>query len=205
MIPASELRHLPKVTYDWLATKVTGRRPALPWWPMPVIPKIEEFLLSKDCDVVEFGSGGSTKWLADRSRSVTAIEDNVQWFDRVRVDLESERYENVTIKFLGGESYYNLSWCREGVAFDLAVIDGSWRWHCVNAVLPRMKTGGIVYLDNSDSDKDASLYGGTDMDHEAQKILQNYADRNKSAVLSRYAGLINGELHAGEGMLLRLP
>ncbi len=184
---------------------MTGIRPDAPWWPMPVIPIIETFLKSRPCDVIEFGSGGSTKWLSARSRSVAAIEDNPRWFEKVRLDLEAGGYTNATIDLRLGAAYHDLSWVGDGVFFDLAIIDGSWRWLCVDAVLPYMKPGGIIYLDNSDADKDASMYVDRDMRREAQRLLEAYAAAEPGARLERHAGLVSGEVHAGEGMVLRLP
>jgi hypothetical protein len=205
LIPVSELRHLPRAVFDWASRKVTGRRPGTPWWPMPVIPIIETYLRSKECDVIEFGSGGSTRWLSERARSVIAIEDNSEWFEKVKRDLDLKNRRNAAVKFCPNDSYFDLSWIDDGRKFDLAIVDGSWRWRCVENVFSYMKPSGIIYLDNSDADKDASAYFMRGMKREAQRLLEVYAAGNPPATLTRHAGLINGEVHAGEGMILRLP
>lgn len=202
LIPLAEFRFLPTVVYQYVRTRVSGHRPEEPWWPCPVIPIIASHLNEKS-QVIEFGSGGSTVWLAKRCASVLSVEDDLEWSARTKARLETAGLTNATVKFAQGADYYNVSELSDR-RFDLAIIDGSHRYRCVESVLPLMKTGSIVYLDNSDADKDRSVYPDPSMSREAQRILEQYCEQTPRAKLTRIASLISGELHAGEGMVLHL-
>jgi predicted O-methyltransferase YrrM len=43
--------------------------------------------LVQNADVFEFGSGGSTLWLAERVASLISVEDNAEWFALVTAEL----------------------------------------------------------------------------------------------------------------------
>ncbi len=202
LISAKELLHLPVVIFDYLYTRLTGHRPIKPWWPMSVIPVIEA-VLTKNSDVLEFGSGSSTIWIAKRAASVFAVEDNSSWAEHVTSRLQDEHLHNATVVFASGENYYDIDKIADH-PFDLVVVDGSWRWKCIAAALPYVKPGGFLYLDNSDADKDARFYPQCNMRHEAQKIIENYATSNPESKLHYYSSFLSGELHAGEGMLLQV-
>jgi predicted O-methyltransferase YrrM len=116
-------------------------------------------------------------------------------------DLE---LSNANVRLAQDIDYFGIT-DFQGPSFDLAIIDGSYRWKCVEAVLPRMRPGGLVYLDNSDADKDRRWYPDPSMRHAAQRILQEYCDAHPGTSLMRYSSLLNGELHAGEGMALCMP
>jgi hypothetical protein len=203
IIPIRELRHVPKVATGKIRSLVTGRRPDEPWWPMSAIPEIEG-LLTKSSKVIEFGSGGSTIWLSKRVGSVLAIEDDPAWERTVTTRLHEAQCTNAKVRFATGADYYDLSDFSEDY-FDLAIVDGSYRWKCVDSVLSRVKSNGAIYLDNSDADKDKQFYPRKDMHHCAQSKLEQFAATNPKARLNRYVSFLNGELHAGEGMLLRMP
>jgi len=47
--------------------------------------------ICKGARVFEFGSGGSTLWLADRVKRLLSIEDNVEWFSAVLAELHARR------------------------------------------------------------------------------------------------------------------
>ncbi|WP_419696297.1 hypothetical protein ACN2CC_11020 [Mesorhizobium muleiense] len=201
-IPLQEFRHLPAAAFHKIVTLMTGRRKENPWWPLSVIPIIESHLDSHK-DVIEFGSGGSTIWLAGRANRVIAVEDNLEWHSKVRSRLIDLGYTNADVRHSTGDDYYNLDFVR-GQSFDLAVVDGSYRWKCIESVLPLMRSGSIIYLDNSDSDKDYRFYTDPQMRMQAQRHLEQYANNHPGSYLERHVGLISGEVQAGEGMILRV-
>lgn len=202
LIPLHEMRHIPRMTVRKIAFIVTRRRPDEPWWPMSAIPVVEAYL-NPSSRVIEFGSGSSTIWLAKRAGTVISIEDNSEWHRKVSTRLSDLKLYNAEVRFAKDAAFYDLRNLSD-FQFDLAVIDGSYRWKCAQAVLPLMKPGGAVYLDNSDADKDRSSYPDSAMHHRAQAILEEYAASHPNSSLTRFASLINGEMHAGEGILLRL-
>jgi hypothetical protein len=100
---------------------------------------------------VEFGSGYSTLWLARRAGWLLSLEDHPDWHRLVaerlrRSGLDHVRYELRTWEMM----------CRVGdladASIDFALVDGTDRDRCVAAILPKIRPGGAIYLDNSDKD-----------------------------------------------------
>ncbi|KQX26169.1 MULTISPECIES: hypothetical protein [unclassified Sphingomonas] len=203
LIPLSELRHLPMAGGQWLFRKLVGTRPSEPWWPIPAIREVSAYMGSRECRVIEFGSGSSTAWLARRAACVHAIEDNESWFRETSARLKALGFGNAEISCRTGADYYDLSWIDDPIC-DLAIIDGSWRWKCIEAVLPHMTAGGLIYLDNSDADKDARHYPQDNDKRKAQSVLARIAESRPAARLYKVTGLISGELHVGSGTFLQL-
>ena len=201
--PVLELAKLPLAALSWAKVRITGARPVRPWWPMPVIPLIDD-LINKDMDVVEFGSGNSTVWLAERARTVLAIESHDMWHNKVRSELETRGLSNASVVLRCGEEYHTFH-TQDPEYFDLAIIDGDYRWRCIESVLPRMRAGGLIYLDNSDSDKDTRFYSDPNDKFLAQKILRRTAESTPGARKVRISGFVDGEVYVGSGTLLVLP
>ncbi|MGH1579013.1 O-methyltransferase [Planktotalea sp.] len=192
---------LPKCLYHKIFFN-KGKRRASPWWPTRVIPKVEAFLKPSH-DVIEYGSGSSTIWLARRARSVVSMEENQTWLEMTRARISREGIENAQIHWGEGPSYYTPP--KETGPFDLAIVDGAYRWKCIETVLPKMKPGGMIYLDNADSDKDFRLYDNAKPVRRAQSLMEDYAKTHQGARLEKVKSIIDGELFAGEGWLLHLP
>jgi hypothetical protein len=202
-LPLPEFSRLPRMMLDYVGRRIRGRRPDEPWWPMPAIPIVAQHL-NRQSKVLEFGSGSSTIWLGHRADVVISIEDNLIWKRVVSDRAAAFGLANVKVRFAQGPDYYDLGWLGD-TQFDLVIVDGSYRWKCIEAALPHVRPGGMLYLDNSDADKDREFYPDPTMKRAAQALLESYVmtDR-RGATLSRHVGLINGELHVGEGMVLRV-
>jgi hypothetical protein len=54
----------------------------IPWIVPTAYQRLNE-ILTKDMNVLEFGSGGSTLFFSNRVKHVTSIETNKDWFDRI--------------------------------------------------------------------------------------------------------------------------
>ena len=61
--PVDLLRDVPGALLRTIAEKFGYKGSALPWWPAPVIRVVAD-LIKPDWQVLEFGSGRSTLWLA---------------------------------------------------------------------------------------------------------------------------------------------
>ncbi|MGB7293181.1 MAG: class I SAM-dependent methyltransferase [Thermodesulfobacteriota bacterium] len=201
-IGVGELLYIPyNLPYIFLS-KVLGRRAEQPWWPFTARNAIEAILHS-DSVVIEFGSGYSTLWLARRASHVFAIEDNPEWFRKIESQLRERNISNITLLNRKGEEFYDLSEFPPST-FDLAVVDGYCRFGCVRNVIPKLKAGGYLYLDNSDADKDSKLNGPGEK-KKAQSIIIQYLEDHQDSFLQRFSGLVIGELSSAEGMLMKLP
>jgi hypothetical protein len=196
-----KFRNLPEDLIYIIRSKILRCPPNLPWWPFPAKESIE-ILIQRDWVVVEFGSGRSTIWLAGRAGFVHSFEDNPEWYEKITDRLRLQNVSNVTLRLREGESFYDLRDFADRT-FDLAIVDGYCRFGCVEAVLPKLKAGGFLYLDNSDADKDALLNAPGERKM-AQALLLRYLRENPAASMHKLNGLIIGEFHSAEGMLLKL-
>ena len=128
--------------------------------------------------VFEYGSGGSTLYLAGRVREVISVEHDKTYFNLVKDRLASRGVNNCTYLFRppvelpGGNippyshtsftsftsRYKHMSFedyvCSidqyPDETFDLVMIDGRSRASCAQRALPKIRTGGYLLLDNSE-------------------------------------------------------
>lgn len=99
--------------------------------------------------VLEFGSGTSTAWYADRCGFLLSHEDSSEWFDLIGKRLGSRH--NVYRKLcLSLEDYVCVSEEHRSSPFDLIMVDGRFRDECVAVAFQLLSKSGILYLDNSD-------------------------------------------------------
>jgi precorrin-6B methylase 2 len=189
----------PIVAAQKIGSRITGRRPVAPWWPLPAITEVEK-RLNPSMRAIEFGSGSSSIWIAKRVASLICREHHEKWAHITQQFLKSEKIDNCEVQHRSNHSYYSLE---PDDSFDFAVVDGEYRWKCLEALSGRMRQGGMIYFDNSDSDKDAkhySQFGLTGM-HLAQEIVHNLEKSGKVHVQNLH-GMIHGEIFAGSGMLI---
>jgi len=142
---------------------VKGKTPLdleLPWFSYAAIDFLQSFL-KPEMTVCEYGSGGSTLFLARRVKSVFSIEDNPQWFERVSLRLRQEEINNVTLKLFPFDFKNPVGFERSSYLnaipeqrFDVIVVDGSEEWSQVRPVCfakaeSRINNGGIIVVDDS--------------------------------------------------------
>ena len=126
-------------------------------WLTPAAIRLLESLLRPDDQGVEFGSGRSTVWFAQRVRALTSVEHDEQWYAAVSAQLKDDGLTNVDYILApgdqpmerGGESAY----ARTALAFpdasvDFALVDGHYRDYSAKFVLPKLKPGGLLIIDN---------------------------------------------------------
>jgi hypothetical protein len=83
-LPLSAIRFIPRALFNRVAGRANG-----PWMNYSAV-KVLEGALGTDKHVLELGGGGSTPWLARRSRLVTTIEDNPTWAQSIRIACQDE-------------------------------------------------------------------------------------------------------------------
>jgi SAM-dependent methyltransferase len=148
----------------YIAHNLISRKPPvdleLPWFSYGAIDFLESFL-TKEKRVFEFGSGGSTLFFAQRSKSVIAIEDNAHWCELVAAKLAARGIRNADLRhlpvaFTNGEAFASSEYVnavREST-FDVIIVDGSeWTLNarpiCFHAAESRIAPGGIIVVDDS--------------------------------------------------------
>ena len=121
----------------------------IPWLTTGSIEFLEQYFLeNKNPKVLEFGSGSSTVWFAQRTKNLTSIEHNENWHDIVKKKLSE--MDNTTVNLILKERPYD-SICSQfsTETFDLILVDGRDRIRCIKAAIHLLKPGGVMMLDNS--------------------------------------------------------
>lgn len=127
-----------------------------PWLTSAAIRLLSSLLRPADHGV-EFGSGRSTVWFAQRVAALTSVEHDGQWYETISAKLKERRLTNVDYILapldqplaLGDRSEY----ARTALAFadasmDFALVDGAYREHSAKFILPKIKSGGMLIIDN---------------------------------------------------------
>ena len=110
-----------------------------------------------DAKVLEFGSGGSTIWFSQRTKNLTSIEHTAKWHKIVKNNLKKNNSCNqVNFKLLS-RPYHTI--CEEfpDNFFDIIIVDGRDRVKCVEASIRVLKPGGILMLNDAQTDKYKSV------------------------------------------------
>jgi predicted O-methyltransferase YrrM len=126
-------------------------------WLTPAATRLLETLLRPEDRGVEFGSGRSTVWFAGRVAALTSVEHDEEWFTTVSSRLRERGLGNVNYILApidqpperGDQSAY----ARNALAFpdesiDFALVDGHYRDFCAQFVLPKIRPGGMLIIDN---------------------------------------------------------
>lgn len=122
---------------------------AIPW----VTLSFYEFMktrMRKDLDVFEFGSGNSTLWFADRVNTVTAIEHDKKWYERMQQNLP----KNVKVILShDNKDIYSNELMKLDYNFDIITVDANHRNECLFVAPERLKNGGVIILDDSEREE----------------------------------------------------
>ncbi len=116
----------------------------IPWYTYPII----EFLKSKNfsnCTVLEFGSGQSTLWWADRAKKVTSLEDDQIWLEK----FDRQALANVDLHYIPT----NLTGLEAVVGhqnYDVIIVDGLYRPKAAEKAEQMVASNGVIIVDNSE-------------------------------------------------------
>ncbi len=148
------------------------------WLTFGAIDMLKSYL-KKDHKLFEYGGGGSTLFFCQRVAQVITVEDHEGWMNNLRDRIKSDQYTNWTGYFIGADllenpaaraasnpadfksnvkGYENLSFERYARAidafetdfFDVILVDGRARPSCIQQSLPKLKSGGLLVLDNAE-------------------------------------------------------
>ena len=149
-----------------------------PWMCFPAVEQLER-LLTPASKVFEYGSGGSTIFFAQRVAEIVSVEHDRRWYERIlreigRHQLTNIRYELVEPEASStfdrsriadphayvsdDESYIGKTFRRYAQAidrfpdqyFDVVVVDGRARPSCILHAREKVKSGGVLILDQSE-------------------------------------------------------
>jgi len=185
--------NLPRAIVTGLARLLINYRPPQPWISYSAIQLLARHLGPKS-RVLEFGSGMSTIWYAQRAGEVFAVENNAEWFAHIENSLKTKK--NVQMAFEGSrEGYVNFGRSILG-EFDLIIVDGSYRDLCVSRSIDLLREGGIIYLDNCDR-LDSDM-------REAEKICLEFANAD-GADVRYFTDFAPTQMFAQQGLMVMRP
>jgi hypothetical protein len=149
----------------------------IPWLAFEAIEWLDRHL-DPAMRAFEWGSGGSTLYLARRVGTLVAIEHNATWYERVSRRLESEGIENCEyllyepgvktesdgsssvpggyssadprLATLSFKDYCAAIDAHADESFDLVVVDGRARVSCIFHARNKVRLGGVMVVDNSE-------------------------------------------------------
>lgn len=122
---------------------VDGAGNPIPWYTYPALEYVASLDFAEQ-SVLEFGSGASSLWWAQRARSVVSVEHDRRWLESTLPQAPA----NLELTLATDEDSYVGA--GSGRRFDVVVIDGIHRAKCARTIGPRMADGALVILDNSD-------------------------------------------------------
>lgn len=124
------------------------RYPGAPWLTASMVRILESWLRPEDRGI-EWGSGRSTIWFAERVASLVSVEHDANWYRSVSDELRKRQLNNVHY-FLceSEEDYKRVADTMALESLDFCLVDGEARDDCALAALSLLKPGGIVIVDN---------------------------------------------------------
>ena len=183
----------------------------MPWISFAAIEFLKN-ILNKNMIVFEYGAGGSTLFFSSRVKSVVSVEHDPAWYRNVIAAIDNLNISNCEIKLSepisvsactdnnvadpnlyvsGDKNYQGMSFKKYASSidmypddyFDVVLIDGRSRPSCYKHAKKKIKFGGFIILDNSETDYYNFIH--EDMDNEYWKKQE-------------YCGLFPYQLHFSE-------
>ena len=159
--------------YYWLFNLAHPQRP----WTSPASILIFDKVLNKTMTGLEYGSGRSTHYFANKLQRLVSVEHHESWYEKVKTALTKNSLTNVDYRFVpkgknGSDNedfkvrhngiskefkartkykdYFDLVNEFDNDYFDFVLIDGRARVECALNSIQKIKSGGILVLDNSE-------------------------------------------------------
>ncbi len=122
----------------------------VPWLTEGAISFLEDYFKEHpNAKVLEFGSGASTVWFADKTTNLVSVEHSPQWYTDVKKIL-ADRFGDREIVHLVPRPYYCFCDQFPDEYFDLILVDGRNRKGCIHHSIRILKKGGVLMLDNAE-------------------------------------------------------
>ena len=166
---------------DWRKYRTSSKgtlEHRVPWLVFGSISFLEGWL-KKEMRVFEYGSGGSTLYLAERVASIVSVEHDSQWYEHAEEQINRSGFTNIqyfllapqaaannaSMECTNPENYVSCFTEYKGKefsayarfidgypdeSFDLVIVDGRVRHSCIVHAMQKVKKQGILLLDNAD-------------------------------------------------------
>lgn len=165
-------RHLsPRyIVYRLIDIIYQKRHPDHPWLTPHAISLMQSWLKSTDRGV-EWGTGKSTVWFAERVERLVSVEHDPAWHERTSLILKAkglaDKVDYRLVRTINAHPSFEVSNANQnglehtspyievlddypGDFFDFALVDGKLRQACLERALPSLRAGGLLILDNSE-------------------------------------------------------
>jgi predicted O-methyltransferase YrrM len=142
--------------FKFAAETYQRRNPSVPWMPQSAVEILSDMLPGGD-RCLEWGSGASTTWLASRCASIVSAEHDRDWSERVRTELTQQGADPNSVRLLSLEPsdrpaespYVRVIDEFEPGQLDVCFVDGEHRATCVLESIPKLASGGLLIVDDS--------------------------------------------------------
>lgn len=121
-----------------------------PWFVPESIAYLES-KIQQNWNCFEWGCGQSTLWLAEQSGSVISIEHDPAWAKRI--GEAAAPYKNTQVFYQVLDKNYADFILKYPPEFDLIEVDGRNRSTCIQNAISKLKSGGILIVDNSERER----------------------------------------------------
>lgn len=150
----------------------------IPWMSFAAIDFLKEWL-QKNMVVFEYGSGGSSLFIAERVQQLYSVDHDELWYNKVKELIAEKGIRNINYSLFKPEPV--ISPAQSGCGnpanylscmgefqqlkfetyarsidqfpanhFDLVIVDGRARPSCIKHAMTKVKQGGVLLLDNAD-------------------------------------------------------
>jgi predicted O-methyltransferase YrrM len=100
----------------------------------------------------EWGSGKSTLFFSKRVSFLVSIEHDYYWYRLVRSWSDREHINNCDLRFINSpQRYVEIINEFPDEYFDFILIDGVLRLRCLLSALSKLKRGGFLIFDNTET------------------------------------------------------
>ena len=100
----------------------------------------------KNANIFEFGCGYSSIWWDNVDANVYGVDSNDEWINKIQSSVNG----HLNIELANDGEEYTTSIYRHNLKYDVIVIDGMYRYDCVEPSLDCLANDGMVILDNSE-------------------------------------------------------
>lgn len=118
----------------------------IPWITYPAIDFLSQ-RLNQVFDVFEFGIGNSTLFYAPKINTLTAVEHDIRWYEKVKSKLPPN------VNLMHKELQYDGEYCRAVLSdtkkYNILIVDGRDRVNCIKHSLSALTPDGVIILDDS--------------------------------------------------------
>ena len=122
--------------------------PDSPWLTRTMVEILASWL-GPDDRGLEWGSGRSSLWFAERVKHLVSVEHNESWYRKGHSKLKEKKLENVDYRFyIDRLEYVSFTDQLPRESFDFILVDGIERDRCALAAIPLLKDRGILIIDN---------------------------------------------------------